>query len=256
MTHWQAKARDKHVNYMSKPGGLKRDQLQQDILALAYTFGDEQPDDIAGSDKIEIDLDPGLTKGNLYYADYLDKCDTEHTPPAKYSWFIAVWNATFGPKGDVTVCYNHGGDNPQLLPRKYVIVLKDEAKKKKFHDCKFCAGKKAALAQCKPEEGAKKKQIRAERMHHFVHEVKVEKRLYYGRRAEGKETMRQAHGGAVSIIMDGEDKSSHQCPHAPRVAEDVEKLERLKLKVLPPVPVVCCSLLLALLRSKGCWSMD
>ena len=231
LTHWESEAKQRHVRMMAKPGGLKRDQVMADIMYLAYQFGDQQPDDIAGPDSIQIDLDPGITKGHLYFNDYLDKCDDEHTDPVKYSYFIAIWNATFNPKSEAKVCYNHEGDNPQLAPRKYVLVLRDESKKKRFHDCKTCAGDKAELAACKPEEQAKKRAVRKRRMDHFVHEVKVEKGLYYGRRAEAKETLRLPHGGALSIIMDGEDKSSHQYPHQPRVSEDVEKLERLTLKV-------------------------
>ena len=241
LTHWESEAKDKHMRIVNKPGGLKRDQVRTDILCLAHSFGDQQPDDIAGPDAIQIDLDPGITKGLMYYQDYLDKCDEEHTDPCKYSYFIAIWNSSFGKKSDVAVCYNHDGDNPQLVPRQYVLILRDESKKKRFHDCKTCSGDKSELAACKPEETAKKAALRKRRRKHFVTEVKVEKQLYYGRRAEGKETMRLPHGGALSIIMDGEDKSSHQYPHQPRVNEAVEKLERLTLKVPQAMLLPCVS---------------
>jgi hypothetical protein len=117
---------------------------------------------------------------------------------------------------------------------RYVIVLKDEAKKKRFHDCKTCASYKMRLSKLLPEQQEQKRGVRQERMDHFVKEVRVEKQGYYARRAEAKETMRNDHSGSLSMIMDGEDKSSHQYPHQPRVPEDLEKLTRIKLKVHPP----------------------
>ena len=130
---------------------------------------------------------------------------------------------------------------PALELKRYVIVVKDESRKKRFADCKKCAGFKSSLAQ--EEDPKKKVLIREEKQEHFVREVQVEKQLYYGRRSEAKETMRNQHGGALPIIMDGEDKSSHQYPHLPRVPEELQQVERLTLKVRSHAccDYTCCS---------------
>ena len=43
--------------------------------------------------------------------------------------------------------------------------------------------------------------------------------------------MRQEHDGALSIIMDGADKSDHQYPHQPRLPENLQNVTRIKIKI-------------------------
>ena len=61
--------------------GSKRDAVRRAILQLAHIYGDDQP---APGGVLEFQLDPGITKGSLYYNDYLDLCDTNNDLPASY----------------------------------------------------------------------------------------------------------------------------------------------------------------------------
>ena len=212
-TQWQSK-----MEPIVKAEGTKRDAAVYAIYWLALSYGDLQSDDRA--EVQEIHLDPGMTKGFLYYNDYLDKAMEQVEDPVSYSYFMHVWNTAFGKQ-----------PTHQVNGVKYRIVVRDEAKKKKFHECSKCSAFKQRIANCRKGDYATKRMIREERTSHYVNEVRVEKQLYYERRAEGRETMRQAHDGALSLIMDGEDKSSHRYPHQPRQREDLEKVSRMQLKI-------------------------
>jgi hypothetical protein len=43
------------------------------------------------------------------------------------------------------------GSKTEVNGVKYVIKLRDENRKKRFHECAFCAGKKRALTTLPPE---------------------------------------------------------------------------------------------------------
>ena len=216
-SEWETKWATK-MEPVIRADGLKRDACVYAIYALARTYGDLQSDDRA--EVQEIHLDPGMTKGFLYYHDYLDACIAKTEAPASYSYFMYLWSTAFGKAPMFSV------DGV-----KYRIVVRDEARKKKFHECSKCSSFKQRLANCRKGDYAAKQLIREERTDHYTKEVRVEKQLYYQRRAEGRETMRQEHDGALSLIMDGEDKSSHRYPHQPRAREDLEKVSRMQLKI-------------------------
>ena len=216
-TQFKANYKEFHTQQL-RLHGLKRDDTIREILFMCHIFGDEQPDD--EGEYQELHLDPGISKGWLYYNEYLDKCMEKVTDPASYSYFVHIWNTVF-VRGSTT----------EVNGVKYVIKLRDENRKKRFHECAFCAGKKRALTTLPPEAVADKALIREQLLDHYVKEVKVEKQGYYGRRAEGRETMRNAHDGALSIIMDGADKSDHQYPHQPRLPETLQNVTRMKIKM-------------------------
>jgi hypothetical protein len=67
----------------------------------------------------ELHLDPGITKGNLYYQDYLDLCIDKRNPPASYSYFMYIWSHEFGVK-----------PQKQADGESWKIVIKDEGRKK------------------------------------------------------------------------------------------------------------------------------
>ena len=198
--------------------GLKRDDTIREILCMCRIFGDEQPDDEGVYQ--ELHLDPGVSKGWLYYNEYLDKCLSKVTDPASYPYYMHIWNTVF-VRGSTT----------SVDGVLYVIKLRDENRKKRFHECAFCAEKKRALTTLPPEAIAEKALVREQLLSHYVKEVKAEKQLYYGRRSEGRETMRNEHDGAMSVIMDGADKSDHQYPHQPRMPETLQNVTRMKIKM-------------------------
>ena len=216
-TEWETKWESK-MEQEVKAHGRKRDSVVYAIYKMARVYGDLQSDDKA--EVQEIHLDPGMTKGFLYFNDYLQRCIEKVEEPASYSYCMYLWSTAFGPKPTFSI------DGV-----KYRIVVRDESQKKRFHECSRCAGFKMRLANAKKEDYATKMQIRLERAEHYTQEVRVEKQNYYQRRAEGADTMRERHDGALSIIMDGEDKSSHRYPHQPRAREDLEKASRMQLKV-------------------------
>ena len=201
-------------SYVRKDG-LKCDYVKAKILTLAKIYGDEQPDD-KNPGVMKIEMDPGINKGYMYYNDFLDGCIEENFAPCSYSYFIVLWGQTYEKE------FKESGVR---------IKLRDEARKKRFHECSRCAYLKKELAECAPEDFARRKGLRHMRFAHYTHEVRVEKQLYYKRRQEGRETMRQEHDGVLSVILDGEDQGEHQYPHQPRPPEWLEKMTRVKLKV-------------------------
>ena len=197
-----------------KAHGTKQSTVLAKILKLCLLYGDEQPDDKAPHYST-ICVDPGVGKGELYYNEYLDECITDRTDPCSYSYWIWLWG-------------QHYEKNPNASG--YKIQLRDEARKKRFHECGKCGWCKKELTVTEPEDHARRKEIRDIRAHHYKFEVRVEKQGYYTRRLEGKETMREDHG-VLSLILDGEDQGEHQYPHQPRPPEWLEHLTRIKLKV-------------------------
>lgn len=151
--------------------------------------------------------------GFLYYQEYLPLCITHNRDPASYPYFMYVLKMDF-----------------QKQPVSVKIVLRDESRKKKFHECPTCAGFKRELATLPAEARLAKQHIRDLRHIHYTEEVRVEKQLYYQRRGMGATTLRDPNG-CLSIILDGEDQNETTFPHQPRVPENVEKTTRCKLKV-------------------------
>ena len=52
------------------------------------------------------------------------------------------------------------GVNFEKSPRDWKIVIRDESRKKKFHECPFCAEKKRMLSLLPKEDVRGKKQLR------------------------------------------------------------------------------------------------
>ena len=81
--------------------------------------------------------------GQLYYQDYLPYCIEQNHQPASYPYFMHIW-----------------ADNFQKNAREWKIVTRDESRKKKFHECPFCAEKKRMLSLLPKEDVRGKKQLR------------------------------------------------------------------------------------------------
>ena len=159
-TEWKTQYKHR-MSPILKLYGLKKDDTMLQILSMAKIFGDEQPDDTGEFQ--EIHLDPGISKGWLYYNEYLDKCIERSTDPVSCSYFMHVWNTSFTRKSCV-----------QFNGVKYVLKLRDENRKKRFHECSRCARLKKGLAEAPPEATALKARIREELMLHYTGEVRVE----------------------------------------------------------------------------------
>ena len=168
--------------------GEKKDDTVRAILRMARLYGDEQPDD--EGDHQAIHLDPGVGKGFLYYNEYLDRCLEKSVDPVSCSYFMHVWNTHFSKNAKVDV------DGSMCR-----IVLRDASRKKRFHECSRCAALKTSIAMAPKEAVETKRRLREEMRTHYMHEVRVEKQLYYARRSEGKETLRDEHDGSLSLIQ-------------------------------------------------------
>jgi hypothetical protein len=81
--------------------------------------------------------------GFLYYNDYLPNCIKYYRDPASYPYFMHIF-----------------GEDYQKSPKEWKIVLRDESRKKNFHECPYCAAKKREKALLPKEAVLQKQQIR------------------------------------------------------------------------------------------------